>query len=48
MIGFGPPEQVLQTEKLIQAYGGRLKTHNEGTMVIDDCCGDEDEHGHVH
>jgi manganese/iron transport system ATP-binding protein len=49
LIGFGPPEQVMQTEKLIQAYGGRLRSANGGNILtVDDCCdeGEEDAHGH--
>jgi manganese/iron transport system ATP-binding protein len=38
LIGFGTPEQVLQTEKLIQAYGGRLKSNKEGAVFVDECC----------
>jgi manganese/iron transport system ATP-binding protein len=41
LIGFGPPEQVLQTEKLIQAYGGRLRSANgDNVLTVDDCCDD--------
>jgi manganese/iron transport system ATP-binding protein len=49
LIGFGPPEQVLQTEKLIQAYGGRLRSvDGDNVLTVDDCCDDGDEHGHSH
>jgi manganese/iron transport system ATP-binding protein len=49
LIGFGPPDDVLQTEKLVQAYGGRLRSvDGDKVLAVDDCCGDEDEHGHVH
>jgi len=49
LIGFGTPDEVLQTERLIQAYGGRLRSvDGEKVLAVDDCCGDEDEHGHVH
>jgi len=49
LIGFGPPEQVLQTEKLIQAYGGGLRSVDGDKMLaVDDCCDDEDEHGQIH
>lgn len=42
LIGFGPPEQVLQTKKLIQAYGGRLRSvDGDKVLAVDDCC---DEH----
>ena len=41
LIGFGPPEQVLQTEKLIQAYGGRLRSvDGDAVLAVDDCCDD--------
>ena len=41
LIGFGPPEQILQTEKLIQAYGGRLRSvDGDEVLTVDDCCDD--------
>jgi len=41
LIGFGPPEQILQTEKLIQAYGGRLRSMDGAeVLAVDDCCDD--------
>lgn len=49
LIGFGPPEQVLQTEKLIEAYGGRLRSANgENILTVDDCCDEGDGLGHAH
>lgn len=48
MIAFGEPGRVLQTEKLLQAYGGRLRaTENGNVLTVDDCCDDED-HDHIH
>ena len=48
LIGFGNPDEVLQPEMLIQAYGGRLRKAEDGeTMTIDDSCCSE-EHDHVH
>lgn len=42
LIGFGAPDQVLQTEKLIQAYGGRLRSANgDNILTVDDCCAPE-------
>jgi manganese/iron transport system ATP-binding protein len=38
MIAFDLPQNVLQTETLLQAYGGRLKIESGGTLVVDDCC----------
>jgi manganese/iron transport system ATP-binding protein len=44
LIGFGPPEQVLQTEKLIQAYGGRIRSADgEKVLAVDDCCDEHDD-----
>jgi manganese/iron transport system ATP-binding protein len=42
LIGFGPPEQILQTDKLIQAYGGSLHPVDGGNVLtVDDCCQEE-------
>ena len=48
LIGFGSPDEVLQPEMLIQAYGGRLRKAEDGeTMTIDDsCCSEEQDHVH--
>ena len=46
LIGFGPAEQVLQPEKLLQAYGGRLQRLDteSGLLALDDtCCDGSDE-----
>jgi ABC-type Mn2+/Zn2+ transport system ATPase subunit len=41
LIGFGPPDEVLQTEKLVQAYGGRLRSvDGDKVLAVDDCCDD--------
>ena len=49
LIGFGPPEQILQTEKLVEAYGGRLRSvDGNEVLTVDDCCDDGDEHAHAH
>ena len=41
LIGFGSPDEVLQTEKLIQAYGGRLRSvDGNNVLAVDDCCDD--------
>jgi len=42
MIAFGEPGEVLHTNNLLQAYGGRLKMDSEGTMLMDDCCPPEE------
>ena len=49
LIGFGSPDEVLQTEKLVQAYGGRLRSASgDDVLTVDDCCDEGDEHGHTH
>ncbi|GAB4419239.1 MAG: metal ABC transporter ATP-binding protein [Anaerolineales bacterium] len=49
LIGFGIPDDVLKPEKLIEAYSGRVRSIGEDQILaVDDCCGDEGEHGHVH
>jgi manganese/iron transport system ATP-binding protein len=42
VIAFGEPKQVLHTENLLKAYGGRLKVDAEGAMLVDDCCPPEE------
>jgi manganese/iron transport system ATP-binding protein len=38
MIAFDVPQNVMHTEHLLEAYGGRLKIDPGGTMLVDDCC----------
>jgi ABC-type Mn2+/Zn2+ transport system ATPase subunit len=48
MVAFGSPENVLKTENLLSAYGGRLRsTSGDNILNVDDCC-DEGEDGHTH
>ena len=48
IVAFGEPKTALQTHNLVRAYGGRLRTTENGNIVaVDDCC-DEGEHDHVH
>ena len=49
LIGLGTAEDVLQTEKLVQAYGGRLRSANgDNVLTVDDCCDEGDDHAHSH
>lgn len=49
LIGFGLSDDVLQTEKLLQAYGGRLRSvDGEQVLTVDDCCDDGEDHAHTH
>ncbi len=41
LVAFGEPNEVLHTENLLQAYGGRMRVESGGAMVVDDCCGPE-------
>lgn len=38
IVAFDVPQKVMNTEYLLQAYGGRLKIDSGETMLIDDCC----------
>ena len=38
IIAFDVPQNVMHTEHLLQAYGGRLKIDPGGTLLVDDCC----------
>jgi manganese/iron transport system ATP-binding protein len=38
IIAFDVPQNVMHTEHLLEAYGGRLKIDPGGTMLVDDCC----------
>src|SRR5512138_549250 len=46
IVAFGDPADVLQTENLLSAYGGRLRsTTGENVLSVDDCCAEgEDVH----
>jgi manganese/iron transport system ATP-binding protein len=49
IVAFGPPDKVLQTENLLRAYGGRLRSSSgEDVLTVDDCCDEGDENGHAH
>ncbi len=50
IVAFGDPENVLQTDNLLSAYGGRFRTveGREGLLAVDDSCCDEGAHDHVH
>ena len=42
IIGFGLPDEVLSTEKLRQAYGGRYRSiTGDNLLTMDDCCDDQ-------
>ena len=44
IVAFGEPDIVLQTENLLKAYGGRLRSTESGNIVtVDDCCNDDHE-----
>jgi manganese/iron transport system ATP-binding protein len=47
LVAFGDPSEVLHTDNLLQAYGGRLKPVDGQTILnMDDGC-DEGEHDHI-
>jgi manganese/iron transport system ATP-binding protein len=44
LVAFGDPAEVLHTDNLLSAYGGRLKpVDGQNILSVDDCC-DEGEH----
>jgi len=44
IVAFGEPNIVMQTENLLKAYGGRLRSTEDGNIVtVDDCCNDPNE-----
>ncbi len=48
IVAFGNPTEVLHTDNLLKAYGGRLKpVDGQNILNIDDCC-DEGEDDHAH
>jgi manganese/iron transport system ATP-binding protein len=45
IVSFGEPNTVMKTENLINAYGGRLRSTDDGNILaVDDCCDDEIDH----
>ncbi|HEY5730438.1 MAG TPA: metal ABC transporter ATP-binding protein [Anaerolineales bacterium] len=43
IVAFGTPEDVMKTDNLIHAYGGRLRSTKDGNILaIDDCCDEHD------
>ena len=45
IVSFGEPETVMQKDNLLKAYGGRLRSTEDGSIVtVDDCCDDEHDH----
>jgi ABC-type cobalamin transport system ATPase subunit len=48
LLGFGPSAEVLKSERLMQAYGNRLRMvdANGNLIALDDTCCGEEEHEH--
>jgi manganese/iron transport system ATP-binding protein len=49
LLGFGRPEEVFTPQRLVNAYGGRLRileTEGEILALGDTCCDEELDHGH--
>ena len=48
IIAFDIPQNVLHTDNLLKAYGGRLKpVDGQSILTTDDCC-EEESHDHLH
>jgi manganese/iron transport system ATP-binding protein len=41
VIAFGVAKEVLKSDNLIVAYGGKIQVNLEGQMLVDDCCHEE-------
>ncbi|MBM3152523.1 MAG: metal ABC transporter ATP-binding protein [Chloroflexi bacterium] len=41
LVAFGPAGEVLQPEKLVAAFGGRIQIDRAGQVLVDDCCHDD-------
>lgn len=47
LVGLGKPDETFTPERLLKAYGGRLRTFpNVGLMLSDTCCDEGDGHSH--
>lgn len=44
LIAFGTPREVFIKENLAQAFGNSLLVMENGMMLVDECCSDEEEH----
>jgi len=42
IVAFGNPDEVLHTDNLLKAYGGRMRVDPAGAMLVDDCCPPEE------
>ena len=42
IVAFGNPSEVLHTDNLLRAYGGRMRIDPAGAMLVDDCCPPEE------
>ena len=42
LVALGQPNEVLHTDNLLQAYGGRMRVDSQGAMLVDDCCPPEE------
>jgi manganese/iron transport system ATP-binding protein len=43
LVAFGEPNEVLHTDNLLRAYGGRMRVDARGAMLVDDCCPPEEQ-----
>ena len=42
LVAFGKPNEVLHTDTLIKAYGGRMRVEAGEAVLVDDCCPPEE------
>jgi manganese/iron transport system ATP-binding protein len=50
LLGFGRPGDVFTPERLVEAYGGRLRllSSGDGLLALADTCCDDGQHDHAH
>ena len=47
LVAFGNPGEVLHTDNLLKAYGGKLKpVDGQNILSVDDCCNEGEDHVH--
>jgi manganese/iron transport system ATP-binding protein len=47
LVAFGTPEDVMRQQHLTSAYGNSLVVLENGTVLVDECCPPDEEHGDV-
>jgi ABC-type Mn2+/Zn2+ transport system ATPase subunit len=46
LVAYGAASEVLKQENLVKAFGSSLLVMENGAMLVDECCGPEEDHQH--